>query len=158
MKTIKNLILFLIVSTLIIIGAALLVLKNTSNPGIPTPKLLINKELQFSSEALGITFDAPKTAKITENVNTINIEINGETIMITRSASYYDSAEEHVAYLEELNNYTFDKIEKVNENILMTQLGDKTMYFQKKGDYIFSISTESTDLYDELESIAYSLK
>jgi len=40
----------------------------------------------------------------------------------------------------------------------MTQLGDKTMYFQKKGDYIFSISTESTDLYDELESIAYSLK
>ena len=149
---------FTLIAFVIIVLISLQLLNGLKIKNNQVPRKSTNKQVSYTSKSLGVFFTAPEIAKISENINTITIDINDEVIIISRSASYYDNVQEHVAYLEELNNYTFDKKEKVNENILMTQLGDKTMYFQKIGDYVFSISTDYTDLYEDLESISYSLK
>lgn len=134
-----------------------------SSPG-KKPESIITKSEEverFTSENLEIAFDTKTPVLMKDLLISVILDYDGKEILISRSASAYDTLEEHLSNLIELNQLNVKERKDITVNgspavILFTDsMGvDHPTYFVMKEEWVYSMSTLHPELFDDLDMIA----
>ena len=104
----------------------------------------------------------PKGFEVKDQGILINLANNIEgNITIGRSGTNYNSIEDYFGFIRERNNFgdvLFSKAPSSKYQILHGKIQQSKLYLVYVDHWVFSLSTTSPDLYDDLEEIVQSFK
>ncbi len=129
--------------------------KNTSNNQSTSNQIYKSKAMKFS-------IDVPSKFQIKENLPTITVKNAKGEIYIDRSGTNFETLEEHLENLSNLNHLIISNKENVSINTLPAVKGiinGKMHYFIYAAPWtVYSIFTNSPPLFSDLDKIAQSFK
>lgn len=156
MKQTGNVLILIIIVAILAIGAVIYYKSNSSQPestkSAEQAKTIQSKNLKFSVE---IPSDFEKQEKFT----TVILNNNGNEIKISRVATNFENLENYLADLSNKNKFNLSNKENLSINDSVAIRGntnDEKIYFIYRDGWVFSISTDSNSLFDDLDQIAHS--
>ncbi len=130
----------------------------------PQEKETIGRE-SFTSDNLDISFEAQTPVLMKDLLTNVILEYDGREIIISRSASDYQTLDEYLTRLIELNNMNVKRREDITIDgspgvILFTdsQGVDHPTYFVVKNEWVYSMYTIHPELFDDLDNVAKTFK
>ncbi len=129
----------------------------TSSPSATQTKLYQSKNLKFSVVV-------PADFQPEEKLTTINLSKGNMYIQIARVAINYNNIQDYVQQLSKLNNFNLTQKESSVINGyhsidgIIKSTGEEKDYFILVDGWVFTISTNSRVLYNNLDQIAQSFK
>lgn len=128
----------------------------------------MNTYVPITSETLDMKILVPEKSTVTERLGTIKIVIDNKEISIDRYGSFFNNLDDHIKDLSKKNNVDIEILEKIpseryqiyklkfNTDNQTTYL--KTNYLILVGYSIYSFSTNSEELFPEIEKIVKSFE
>lgn len=170
MKKAKNnekIIIVLAVALILLLG---FILYSQSKPSTSTPQQInpSNETKLYLSKNLKFSIEVPANSQIEEKLTSLLIKINGQDIVISRSATNFQNINQYVETLSELNKIiiTNKKVGQINglesisgsiKSLNDPSKNDKTFFIYI--DYwVYTISTSSESLFNILDQIARSFR
>jgi hypothetical protein len=122
----------------------------------------------YKSETLRISFYYPEDYTVEEVLGIVTLKNNFGKIIVDSNASNYQSIEEYIDYLEQVNNVKIIDRSKISRNNLSSIYGviqhsgtrspDSLTYFFNPAKWtVFTISTDSKELKNDLDNIAKTI-
>lgn len=162
----KRILILTFLSVALIVGIVLILLKEqsktytNSTTGTGTPKA---SQRLFSSKSLDFSVELPKGFEVEEKFTTVVLKSSDGEILISRAGSNFDNIDDYLADLTVRNKLRFREKKKLTINDLeairgkFTEEGrEEIIFFIYVEDRVFSISTTSNPLFDDLDQIALS--
>jgi hypothetical protein len=129
---------------------------------------LIEQSNTHTSDTLDISFVLPENYTITESGNFITLILDHDVINIDRIGTNYSDVTNHINALEKKNNLNIinrkiiaGKYDIIRTNIINpnNREDDELVYFIYPDQWtIYTLSTTSPELYDDLEEIVQSFE
>jgi hypothetical protein len=114
---------------------------------------------EYVSDDMNFVVGIPRDSEVEELSNTLSIKSTAGTIWITREGTNYETFDEFWQGIKRANS-TFEEKRSVEGEweIVSYKTGNEKAYiFFSKGKY-FTLSTESSNLFDTLDQIAKSFR
>ena len=134
----------------------------TTRISSPQSEIMSN---EYTSQFLKFKFLAPSGFIVNENGNTITLKGGVNTIAIDKIYGYSNSTDEYLDLLKEKNHLEIIYNKKIINSFSLYTIksnsnnGTELIFIKNIGETSFvSISTSSSDLYDELDQIAASFE
>jgi len=149
-----------LVSLAVLFIAAYLVVFQKIDPGSRNPSEQ-NTSILYTSDFLEFSLRVPKTFSIKELDNNITLTSKEDRISINRIATNTSNISDYVALLSKRNNFTLKSQSngKISNHDYLSGMIDETkIYFIYNNYFVYSLSTSSPELYDDLDQIARSFE
>lgn len=121
----------------------------------------VNNTKIYESKDLKFTVNIPSKFQIEEKFTTILLRYNDQIIQINRSGTNFNTLDAHLDNLSKLNSFTFSNRENItidNYTAVKGLINGEMHYFIYSDNWVYSLSTSSEALFDELDQIARSFK
>lgn len=155
----------LLVCVALLFGLLIFSYYNPNYPLNPASKLsqqTSNKGNTYKSDFLNITFSVPEGFQAEENYTNIVLTSSEGSISINKTSTNFSTLNEYLVYIQNMNNFTLDGVEEltIGEKLAISgMIGDeKITYIYPSRNVVYSVSTTSPDLYDELDQVAQSFR
>lgn len=122
--------------------------------------------LPYSSQLLRFQITIPADFQVNEQYTNLSLSRNNEEIIITRTASQFTHLEDYISSLESKNNIKINTLQKLEIDGLNSIKGSimytspenlpEQVFFIFGNGRVYTLSTSSQNLYDELDQIAHS--
>lgn len=136
--------------------------KPTQSSVQPSP---LNTNRIYTSKAMKFSIEVPSNYSIQEKFATVTIVTQGKIIHIDTNGTNFTDLDQYLESLSRNNKLIFLNLEKLSINKLsavkttIQQPREEKIYFIHTPDWtVYSISTTSLDLYNEIDQIAQSFK
>lgn len=154
---------YFLIAIMFILIAVFFIIQNSENSHKYNNQTVYTTNYKaYNSKTLKISFNIPSNFQIKESFNSINIQSSNGKIMITRQGTNYENLENYLENLSELNNFQVTSQEDGKteyDSLLIIIDNNKKSYLILPTPWtVYSISTSSQELYDELDEIAKSFR
>lgn len=155
----------LIILTIIVVFLAGLAFYNQSkpksNPTQPTSTNTLAETKTFQSKNLKFSITVPSIFQVEEKFTTVLISKGDNQIMINRNGTNFDKIEDYIKDLGIKNHFVI--LNKTSSQIngleaISGKIEETKIYFLYKNNAVYSFSTNSEALYNDLDQIAQSFK
>jgi hypothetical protein len=144
----------------------------SNNPTIPTPQptsqATPDQTKTYHSKTLKISFSYPSDFQVEEKFTTISLKNNAGVVLISRNGTNFSNIESYLKdsdskvnlKVDQENKFTAGDLDHVTriEQFTSGSINKHKIDFIYKDYNIYSISTSSEELYDELDQIAQSFR
>ena len=115
-----------------------------------------------SSSVMDFTIEVPSEFEVKEQFGLVIISTPDGEINISKNGTNFDNLTDHIEELEKLNRFSFQKLDDLIVNNLPAQKGnlngEKVYFFYSNAHNVYSISTSSESLYNDLDRIAQTFR
>jgi len=128
---------------------------------ISTTTPVLNRDETYSSNHLGIQLTIPAEFTIKNTGISLVLSKDKNTIVIGRSGSFFDNLDMHIDSLIKKNHLTLSQIDYdpiQSYESIAGYINAEKIYFIYVDSLVFSFSTSSPELYDDLDQIVQSFK
>lgn len=122
----------------------------------------------YKSKSLKLTINVPVGFQVEEKFTAVNLKIDKREIKIDRIGTNFNNIESYLNNLEEKNKIEIADRKKNKINLLdsiesmirhpVSKSRDEKAYFIYADNWVYSLSTSSEELFDDLDQIAQSFK
>lgn len=173
MKQQGNILIILAIIAALTTGAIIYFKSNSFSTPQPTstPRAATSSDGQiktFQSKNLKFTINIPAYLQIEEKFTTVILKSNNTQIVLSRIATNFENLEDYLndlsiknkLVIEDREVKTINNLNSVTANIKASVNRDKNekVYFIYVDNWIYSLTTDSESLYDDLDQIAQSFK